>query len=120
MADKPVKINKSSDRKRFIKLPIEVAKLNKEFFTTYLKKDGTEVLQCNLTLQLLPDGTVDGYGNLGMITQDVPQELALKNKELRGEIVGNGCEFPPKDYEEFVPKAVTKEKLAEFTDDLPF
>ena len=87
MANKPAGINKSSDQKRFIKMRIDVKKLNKDFFFV-----GEKGVYAELTLIMLPDGEVDKFENLGMIVQDVPYELAKKDKTLKGEILGNGKE----------------------------
>lgn len=91
MADqkkKPVGINRASDQKRFIKMSIDVTKINKKWL-----HDGEKGTYLNFTLMMLPDGETDKYGNLGMIVQDVPREVYLEDKSVKGEILGNGAEF---------------------------
>lgn len=90
---RPEGINQASDKVRYIKQRIDVSKLKKSWFFV-----GDKGVYADITLALLPDGTVDAYGNLGMITQDVPKAIAVKEKSLpkekksRGEILGNGRE----------------------------
>lgn len=85
---KPKGVNIASDKKRFIKQRINLSKINKEYL--FKGKDGDIYL--DQTLHLLPDGEVDRYENLGMITQDVPKEIYSKDKNIRGEILGNARE----------------------------
>jgi len=88
MANKPKGINKASDKKRFIKLKINVTKFKKEWFIV-----GQKGVYAELTLQMLPDGQVDGYENLGMITQDVTKEVYQADKTVKGPILGNAAEL---------------------------
>lgn len=92
--NKPKGINKASDKKRFIKMRLNVAMVNREFFI-----QGEKGTYMDITLQMLPDGLVDSYENLGMITQDVPKEVYEREKKLpanqksQGAILGNGKEL---------------------------
>lgn len=120
--------NKASDKKRFIKMRIKLNEIKKEWL--YLGENNT--VYADITLHLLPDGTVDRYGNLGMITQDVPKEVYEKEKNLSasqkssGTILGNGFEFKKKDSFEGSPGsgsgtlAMSSEATKEAIDDLPF
>jgi hypothetical protein len=116
MAEKRKTVNKHSNEKRFIKLRVNVLKVNKEWL--YQGQDGVYL---DITLALLPDGEVDRYGNLGMLTQDVPAEVYKTDKNARGEILGNGVEFERKAAESQpgapVGKAGVKDDVM---DDLPF
>lgn len=113
--------NRSSDKKRFIKMRVKLNVLRKDWFFIGEKND----VYADLTLSLLPDGTVDQYGNLGMITQDVPRDIVEAEKELEkkdrtlGPILGNGFEFKPSGYHEDTVAKVT-EDTQEVVDDLPF
>ncbi len=87
MADekkRPKGKNQASDKKRFIQGRINVKDINKDYL--FVGKDGVYL---DFTLQMLPDGELDGFENLGMLTQDVPYELRKKDKDLRGPILGN-------------------------------
>lgn len=84
----PKGINKSKDKKRFIKMRVNVLEINKDWL--FVGKNGTYL---DLTLMLLPDGEVDKYENLGMVVQDVPQEIYKKDKKAQGPILGNGKEL---------------------------
>jgi KTSC domain len=110
----PNKINKAGDFKRFIKMSIDLTKINK----TWLYKGETGALYLKLTLMLLPDGEVDRFGNLGMIVQDTPAEVAKADKSAKGEILGNGQELEWTKQEEKVEK-ITEED-ADILDGLPF
>lgn len=115
--------NQSSDRKRYIKQRIKVSDINKEWL--FLAEDG-HTLYADITLALLPDGTVDRYGNLGMITQDVPKSVSDAEKGFEkkdrtlGPILGNGFEFKPSDYVEQKTTMVGDIENKEAIDDLPF
>lgn len=93
---RPQTKNQASDQKRFIKMSINVQKINREWIVRGEKGD-----YLNLTLQMLPDGQLDKFGNLGMITQDVPKDIydaaeaerKGSGKDIKGEILGNGAEF---------------------------
>lgn len=117
MADKKsLGVNKHSDKKRFIKMRLNVLEINKEWL--FVGESGT---YCDITLALLPDGTVDKYGNLGMVTQDVPSEVYKADKETQGNILGNGFEFAPRKPEGSVTtKLELNNKKDDFADDLPF
>lgn len=113
---RPKGINKASDKKRFLKLSLDVTKINKSWL--HVGKDGSVYLNC--TLHLMPDGTVDKYENLGFITQDVPKSVYENDKEAKGEILGNGAELDFK-----APRVQPGEETGTFlppdeVDDLPF
>jgi hypothetical protein len=84
----PKGINKSSDKKRFIKMRINVLEINKDWL--FVGEKGTYL---DITLMLSPDGEVDKFENLGMVVQDVPQEVYKKDKKAQGPILGNGKEL---------------------------
>lgn len=84
----PVGVNNSSDKTRYIKLKIDVMKIKKE----WLFSAPSGAVYADLTLHLLPDGEVDDYENLGMITQDVPKKIWENDRTVRGAILGNGRE----------------------------
>lgn len=118
---RPKTINKASDEKRYIKMSLNVREINKAWIEAGEKGD-----YLNITLSMLPDGDTDKYGNLGMITQDVPKSVREKEKSFpkekktKGNILGNGCEFPP-----FVPEGTPGEETGKLItekemDDLPF
>lgn len=109
----PDRINKAKKEKRFIKLDIDVTKIDK----SWLYKGEKGGVYLKMTLHMLPDGEVDRYGRLGFITQDVPIELAKKDKELKGEILGNGEELEWVKQEE---KKTLVDSAADIMDDLPF
>lgn len=94
MADKPKTINQSSDQFRWIDISINVKKINKKWIFAGEKGDWL-----HLSMRMQPDGEVDSYGNLGMITQKVPKKIyeaeikVPKDKKTRGNILGNACEF---------------------------
>lgn len=94
MAERPKTKNQASDQKRFIKLRINVRDINKAWLVAGEKGD-----YLDMTLQMLPDGKLDKFGNLGMITQDVPKSIYEKEKQLpktektQGAILGNGAEL---------------------------
>lgn len=97
MSDKKIKgVNIASNKTRFIKMSINVKEINKAWLVPGEKGD----YLC-ITLALRPDGEVDKYTNLGMVTQDVPKSVYEKEKSLpkaektKGNILGNGFEFPP-------------------------
>lgn len=117
MADKKdLGVNKHSDKKRFIKMRLNVLKINKEWLF-----QGQEGVYADITLVLLPDGTVDKYGHCGMITQDVPKEVYKENKDTQGEILGNGFEFAPRAQEGSPAQKAGSLGLNDgMADDLPF
>lgn len=123
MSDKkrPETVNQCSDQKRFIKISINVRKINRNWIVPGETGD-----YLNITLQMLPNGDLDRFGNLGMITQDVPQVIVKQEKDLpkeqrsNGEILGNGAEFARKK-PEGTPGAESDELIsADAIDDLPF
>jgi len=123
MADRPKTKNLASDSKRFIKMSINVKKLNKAWFHV---ADSGEVY-ANLTLQMLPNGELDRYGNLGMITQDVPKKIyeaekdLPKNQKSQGEILGNGAELDWTPAGAMTPGSETGNLAGnDIVDDLPF
>ena len=87
----PKGINNASDKKRFITGSINLKEVKKEWLTE--GKDGNIYL--NFTLQMLPDGELDRFENLGMVTQNVPAEIYKAEKDLpkaqktMGPILGN-------------------------------
>lgn len=85
--NQPKGINIASNKKRFIKMRLDVTKFNKDFFFV-----GTKGVYADITFMLLPDGEVDKFENCGMVVQDVPYEMFKKNKDLKGAILGNGKE----------------------------
>lgn len=114
--------NKASSKKRYIKQRIKLNVLKKEWLFIGEKND----VYADITLALLPDGTVDQYGNLGMITQDVPASVVEAEKGFEkkdrtlGPILGNGFEFKPKDYHEDEVVMASDAENQDAIDDLPF
>ena len=117
MAERPKTTNKSSDQKRFIKISIDVTKIKKDWL--FQGEKGTYL---NITLGMLPDGETDNYGNLGMITQDVPKEVFSKDRAAKGPILGNAAEFEPKPavFEGQPGQEAGKMMSDDSMDDLPF
>jgi len=121
VANLPNKINKSSNAKRFIKLDIDVTSIDKSWFYVTQGKDGSKPkVFLKATLMMLPDGETDRFGNLGMIVQDVPQEVHKVDKTKRGNILGNACELEWGSCEQETPTLVKPEAMNEIADDLPF
>lgn len=117
---RPKSRNESSTSKRFIKMRLNLNKLQKDLFT-----EGETGTFIDITLQLMPDGTVDKYGSLGMVTQDVPKAIYMENKKRQGPILGNGYEldwdgYGTDAYKEKVPGNDLKQASQEAIDDLPF
>lgn len=116
--------NQCSDEKRFIKIRINTDKVNKKFI--FIGENGKYL---DMTLQMLPNGELDRFGNLGMVTQDVPtsvykEEVKKKipaDKRTKGEILGNALEFEREGGAESTPGKDTG-KMADDGDfeDLPF
>lgn len=127
MADvkkRPPTKNLASDQKRFIKMSLNVREIYKQWIQSGEKGD-----YLGITLHLLPDGTVDQYGQLGMVTQDVPtsvykaaeEEKKGNGKLLQGPILGNGIEFDWNRNTEGQPGTETGAFLTEEAmNDLPF
>lgn len=128
--DRPKTVNNSSDEKRFIKLNIDVTKINKDWLVV-----GEKGTYLNITLAMLPDGELDGYGNLGMITQDVPKSIfenertVPSDKKTRGSILGNAAEFQRRNFDEAGQPGsnagktmgnIPKKDADDADDDLPF
>lgn len=122
---KPKGINRASDEKRFIKLSIDVTAIEKQ----WLFQGETGKVYLNATLAMLPDGEVDKYENLGMITQDVPKAIFEKEvkakvppeKRTKGKILGNGAEWERKAVSEGRPGQETEKMgVDDINDDLPF
>jgi len=109
--NQPNRINKAGDFKRYIRMSIDVTKLKKDWF--YVSKDPetgeVKAVYAKLTLVMQPDGTVDKYGQLGFVVQEVPKEVAKENKDLKGPILGNGEELEWKREEEKVERVNTEE-----------
>ena len=130
--EKPVTVNyEQGTNKRFIKMSIDVsaASLNKDLLVPH--ESGKVFL--HMTLQMLPEGKTDKYGNLGMITQDVPSSIYEKEKHLpvaqrtQGKILGNGAEFErrapagsPGDSSGETLADMSEEERDKIADDLPF
>lgn len=126
-SNKPNKINKASKEKRYIKMKIDLMKLNKNWF--YIAKDketgDTKAIYADITLCMLPDGEVDKYGQLGFIVQEVPAEVIKKARETaspkpQGEILGNGEELEWKREEEKGELVTEPDELDALDDQLPF
>ena len=132
MAEKgnqPEKINRAGKHKRYIRMSIDVTKLNKKWFYTSKDEDGNvKAVYAKTTLCMLPDGEVDKYGQLGFIAQEIPAEIAKAERDLpkeqksKGEIVGNGEEL---DWKRDEPKMELVNQEAEegeedVLDTLPF
>lgn len=117
MADKKdLGVNQCSDKKRFIKMRLNVLEFNKEWFF-----QGEEGVYTDITLALLPNGTLDRYGHLGMVTQDVPKAVYQADKTIQGNILGNGFEFKQKSPEGSVTSNIEKKPINDgVADDLPF
>jgi hypothetical protein len=120
MADKPKTINEASDDFRWIDISINVRNIKKEWIFSGEKGDWL-----HMSMRMQPDGQIDAYGNLGMITQKVPkkiyeQEIKLpKDKKTKGPILGNACEFAKKEMEGAVGSE-QGEMGGVPADDLPF
>ena len=101
----------------YIKIKIDVSKIKKDWLIP-----GVKGVYAELTLQMLPDGEVDGYENLGMITQDVPKKVYMEDKTVKGPILGNAAELSwDRNDEASIIPSVNSESDKEFTaDDLPF
>lgn len=91
---------------RIIKLKIDVTKIDKKLL--YTGQKGT-YLDATLFLK----DTVDTYGNIGMISQDVSKESRLSG--VKGPILGNAKDIPGKKQDS--PAAVTPD---DDNMDLPF
>lgn len=118
--NRPKGVNKAkSDGKRFIRISIDVKKINKDYLHV-----GEKGVYLNATLMMLPDGTVDAYENLGMIVQEVPEKVRKADKDSKGEILGNARENEwAERNSEGVPGQETGKLLREsdgVADDLPF
>lgn len=115
----PTGINVAKNEKRYLQMRLDVKKMNKDFF--YVGKEG---VYCDVTLHMKPDGEVDKYGNLGFITQDVPYEMRKKDKDLKGEIIGNAREneWSGSSTSESTPGETENLEVgaSEIDDDLPF
>lgn len=120
---KPKGINQSKkDGKRFIKFNINVRDIVKEWL--HVGEKGTYL---NCTLFMMPDGTVDAHGNLGMIVQDVPtkhvNDKGPDGKKVIGPILGNGAEYDWSGTTERVQPGTESGKAytpVNSADDLPF
>lgn len=85
---RPKTKNESSTSKRFIQIRLDVTKFEKDLFF-----EGEKGTYADITLMLMPDGTIDKYGSLGMVVQKVPKEVWEQNKKRQGNILGNGYEY---------------------------
>lgn len=99
MADEKKKLptkNEASTKYRFIDMSINVREILKQWIHSGEKGD-----YLNMVLHMRPDGEVDAYGNLGMITQKVPKsvydaaekENKGSGKDIKGPILGNAAEI---------------------------
>lgn len=104
---------------KVIHLRIDVKKINKAWL--YEGEKGT-YLDC----VCLFNEVQDGYGSNGMIIQSVPTAVYKKDKETKGEILGNSKVWPKGGNGESVPgggnakKDVAESQAADVADDLPF
>lgn len=80
--------NFASEKMRFIDISIDVRKIEKSWLV-----DGDSGTYLNLVLHLKPDGEVDKFENLGMVTQKVPKKVYEADKAIKGPILGNGKEI---------------------------
>jgi len=124
-SNQPTRINKAGNFKRYIKMSIDVTKLNKDWFYISRDEETDEVkaVYAKITLCMLPDGEIDKYGQLGFVVQDVPADVmkeAPANAKPRGAILGNGEELEWKKQEEKVERVTTAEEADDILDDLPF
>lgn len=124
MADKkrPKTINECSGKVRYLECSMDVTKIRKDWLIQG-EKGGVYL---NFKFRMLPNGEVDRFGNLAMLTQKVPADIVKAEKDLdkdqktSGPILGNACEFEP-----FKPEGTpgddSGEKVTEEAmDDLPF
>ena len=114
-SNQPTRINKAGNHKRYIRMSLDVKKINKDWL--YVAESGAVYLKA--TLVMLPDGTIDQYGQLGFVAQEVPKEVYQNDKKAKGEILGNAEEIEWKKDEEKV-KLIDKVNDSEVLDDLPF
>jgi len=111
----------TNSQKEFIKMSINVTEINKDWL--FVGEKGA--VYANITLAVNPDGKVDKYGNLGMVTQDVPKKVyeAEKNlpadKKSKGAILGNGAVLK-RAIHEGTPGVESGTMGASDNDDLPF
>lgn len=110
---KPKKINRASDEYRYIEFDIDLDKINKQWLVVG-EKSKHRFLKCKLRME--PDGEVDKYGNLGFISQTVPNDVYKKDKTVKGEILGNACELEWNTPEQEETHAISSDLM----DDLPF
>jgi len=114
----PNGVNIASDKKRFIRGRINLSMIEKDLLT-----QGKTGVFLDFTLQMLPNGEVDRYENLGMLTQDVPTEVYKKDKDRKGKILGNMRENvwdKSSGGTETVPGTQLDIASPEAVDDLPF
>lgn len=113
---RPKTKNESSTSKRFIKIRLNVKMFEKDLFF-----EGEKGTYADITLQLMPDGTIDKHGSLGMVTQDVPKAIWEQNKKRQGPILGNGYEYDwNSSATESNPSTQLSQASQEAIDDLPF
>lgn len=125
---KPVTVNYEQGGKRYIRMSIDMNKINRDLLV-----QGEKGVYLQVTLQMKGNGEVDKFGNLGMITQDVPAAIYQKEKHLpvgqrtQGPILGNGAEFErrapegmPGDTSGTVMSDLPDEEKQKAFDDLPF
>lgn len=121
MAERPKTKNEASSEKRFIKININVDKIIKEWLL-----NGEKGRYLSMTLQMLPDGKLDQFGNLGMITQDVPKFVYEKEKNMnkgdrtKGPILGNAAELVWESANEVNPGDTATTEYEGPYEDLPF
>lgn len=112
----PKRINIAKDAKRYIKIDLDATKINKDFLIVL--ESGSVRLKC--TLHMMPNGTVDKYGRLGFITQDVPSVISKSDNTAKGEILGNAEEIEWNAPEEKVVAKMSESEKESVYDDLPF
>ena len=100
---------------KVIKLKINVKDLKKEWFFK-----GEKGIYANVTV--LFNEEQDGFGNNGMIVQDVPKDIYAADRAFKGPILGN-CKVwgaAPAAAEAKVGEEVGKPGVDIADDDLPF
>jgi hypothetical protein len=101
---------------RIIKCKINVREVIKEWIFAGEKGD-------YLNFTVLQNDEQDGYGNNGMIVQDVPTEIYKKDKSTKGPILGNCKIFASQgagNSEEVKPGVESGKLGGSHLDDLPF
>lgn len=85
--NKPKKINRSDPENfRWINGDINLSKIDKSWLRK--GKDSGD-LYLDFSMRMQPEGQVDQFGKLAMITQTVPSDIFRADKTARGAIIGN-------------------------------